>query len=206
MRRHLARSFRILAAPLLLAIWLIAVPSASAGNPCFHGYEIPAPTTESTTQIKLADCAFGPTIARVPVGATVTFFNGPNFTHLITGASQAWGSPDVEVQPMTQTSYRFDTAGIYPYACALHPGMAGAIVVGDPAQAAADTSDGGATTAVGGGDDVAQAAAASNTSGAIGMLAAVGAGTIAGVIAGAGAVWLVVRRRTTRTQPMLPTS
>jgi len=28
-------------------------------------------------------------------------------------------------------SYRFDTDGVYPYACWLHPGMVGAIVVGD---------------------------------------------------------------------------
>ena len=28
-------------------------------------------------------------------------------------------------------SYRFDQDGVYPYSCLLHPGMVGAIVVGD---------------------------------------------------------------------------
>jgi hypothetical protein len=28
-------------------------------------------------------------------------------------------------------SYRFDQDGVYPYSCLIHPGMVGAIVVGD---------------------------------------------------------------------------
>lgn len=206
MRRHLGRNVALLATPMLLALWLIAVPSAMAGNPCFHNFEMPAVTTEATTQIKLADCAFGPTIARVPVGSTVTFFNGPNFTHLITGATQAWGSPDIEVQPNAEISYRFDATGIYPYACALHPGMSGAIVVGDVSavQAAGTTGAGGATTAAGtAGDASGTAAAETSSSPPIGTLALVTTGTIAGVVVGAGAAWLAVRRRTTRGEPLV---
>jgi plastocyanin len=206
MRRHLDRSIRLLAAPMLLALWLIAAPTAIAGDPCYHDFEIPAVTTEATTQIKLADCAFGPTIARAPVGSTVTFFNGPNFTHLITGANQAWGSRDVEVQPNAEVSYKFAKAGIYAYACALHRGMSGAIVVGDAsdALAAGTTGAGGATTDAGTAGGASEAAAAeSSSSPSIGTLPLVAVGTIAGIVVGAGAAWLAVRRRTTRVEPLV---
>jgi hypothetical protein len=108
---------------------------------------------------------------------------------------------------MTETSYRFDERGIYPYACALHPGMSGAIVVGDPADAVAagTTGDSGATTASGTAGDASSAAAQSSSTPPVGPLALVAAGAITGVVAGAGAVWLAVRRRKTGTQPLVPT-
>jgi plastocyanin len=102
-----------LCAALLVA--LIAAPAAVAGDPCYHGFEIPSRTEASETQIKVAPCAFGPTVAHVAVGSTVTFFNGPDFTHLITGANAEWGSRDVELQPNQEVSYRFDKPGTYPY-------------------------------------------------------------------------------------------
>jgi plastocyanin len=197
--RRIALIARLLAITSLLAVGVASAPSVSAGNPCFHDFTMPPATTESGTEVKLLSCAFAPTITQVPVGATVTFFNGPNFSHLITGANQAWGSPDVELQPGAKISYTFDTAGIYPYACVLHPGMSGAIVVGDPAEgAAAGTtteagSNGGSTA---GGASTATEPRATATGPGDPML--VGLAIIAlgaGVVVGAGAVWLALRRR-----------
>ena len=108
-----------------------------------------AATVEPADQIKLMPCAFAPTIAQVAVGSKVTFVNGPNFTHLVTGANQAWGSRDVEIQPGGTVSYTFDKAGIYPYACALHRGMSGAIIVGDAVAAAGGGAAGAGTTGSG---------------------------------------------------------
>ncbi len=122
-----ARMITVLA---FLALGLVAAPTALAGDPCYHGFDIPARTEAAETEIKLAPCAFAPTVAYVAPGSTVTFFNGPDFTHLITGANQEWGSRDVELGPGGSVSYRFAKAGVYPYACALHRGMSGAIVVG----------------------------------------------------------------------------
>jgi plastocyanin len=138
----------ILTALSLFALALAGAPAVVAGDPCYHGFDIPPRSEEAASQIKVAPCAFGPTVAHVAVGATVTFFNGPDFTHLITGANAEWGSRDVEVQPNQEVSYRFDKPGIYPYACALHRGMSGAIVVGDvaaPAAAAATGAAGGSS-------------------------------------------------------------
>jgi plastocyanin len=130
----------------LIVFGLVSAPTAVAGNPCFR--DPPPPRTTGTDpEIKAAPCAFLPAVTHVGTGSTVTFFNGPTFTHLITGANQEWGSPDAELRPGQTVAYRFDEPGVYPFACALHAGMSGTIVVGDPTAAlapgtAADTSSG----------------------------------------------------------------
>jgi plastocyanin len=201
MTRRSALIARLLAIPSLLVLGIVAAPTASAGNPCFHGFTMPPATTESATEIKLMPCAFQPTVSGVAVGAEVTFFNGSDFTHLITGANQEWGSPDVELQPGKSVSYTFATAGVYPYACVLHPGMSGAIVVGDlPEAVAAGVTTNGSTTGGSTDGEALGATGGSATTAPAGdppvdspALIAFGIG--AGVIAGAAAVWLALRRR-----------
>jgi hypothetical protein len=87
-------------------------------------------------------------VVRVAPGTTVEFFSGPYDVHLITGAGQLWGSRDVEVQPDSMVAYRFDRAGTYPYACALHRGMSGTIVVGNGITKAAAAGSAPAVVAV----------------------------------------------------------
>jgi hypothetical protein len=166
---------------------------------------MPPASTGSGPDIKLMPCAFEPTVLQVAEGTEVTFVNGPDFTHLITGANQAWGSPDVEVQPGASISYTFDEGGVYPYACALHPGMSGAIVVGDLDQALAVGSTGASKAGGSGGSsaknesnpaaeaDAAQAEASASSTSTTLPLVALGIG--AGLVVGAAAVWLAIRRR-----------
>ncbi len=201
MTRPTAQIARLVAVMSLLALGAATAPAVSAGNPCFHGYTMPPATTGTGTEVKLMPCAFEPTVTQVAVGAEVTFSNGPEFAHLITGANQEWGSPDVEVQPGKTMSYTFDDAGVYPYACVLHPGMSGAIIVGDLAEAmAAGTMTGGSTGASGssgGGASAAESAATGSTADdpALGSLVLIALAVVAGLIAGAVGVWLAVRRR-----------
>jgi hypothetical protein len=117
----------------------------------------------------------------------------------------------VEVQPGQKISYTFDTAGIYPYACVLHPGMSGAIVVGDAAGAAAapgaGTTSGGSTDdSTGGGASAAEApvAAATEGSGPNGLIV-VALGIVAGLVAGAAASWVSLRRRSNPGRLPTPT-
>jgi plastocyanin len=140
---------RVLSAlALILGSFALAAPVA-AGDPCYHGFDIP-PRTESTDpQVKLLPCAFAPTVVRVAPGTTVEFFSGPYDVHLITGAGQEWGSRDDEIQPNSTVSYRFVRAGTYPYACALHRGMSGTIVVGDGIAAKAAGNGPAVVTVVG---------------------------------------------------------
>ena len=71
---------------------------------------------------------FTPTVLRVEPGTKVTFRNNDDTAHQING--RAWGgSGTISKDALTQQ--KFDQPGLYPYACILHPGMVGVIVVGD---------------------------------------------------------------------------
>ena len=196
MRRHFAKLLGLLAASSVLVLWLAAAPLAAGGGGCHSDADLPASTTESTTQIKLMSCAFAPTVAQVPTGSTVTFFNGPNYTHLITGANREWGSPDAEVRPNKTVTYTFAKAGVYAYACALHSGMSGVIVVGDVASTSAAGTTTGTTTGTTAAGAAAPAPAAPATGSPIETVAIVIASVLAGAVAGASVVWLSRRRRT----------
>lgn len=186
------------AALLVLGSLIVAAPAVVAGDPCYHGFELPTRSEGTDPQIKLMPCAFAPTVVRVAPGTTVTWFNGPDFTHLITGADQEWGDRDVEVQPGKQVSYRFDKAGVYPYACALHRGMSGTIIVGDVSTAAAA---GAPPAPVSQAKTTTDQTAAGSTTGtasnqlAVGPLAASAAGgAVVGGLAVLAGVWLLRAR------------
>jgi plastocyanin len=198
--RHLARLLGLAATSSLAILWLIAAPIASAGDPCYHSFEMPTTTTEATDQIKLMPCAFGPTVAQVAVGSTVTFFNGPDFVHLVTGANQAWGSRDAEVRPGGTVSYTFDKPGLYPYACALHRGMSGTIVVGDvvAANSIGATGAGASTTGT------ASATETTSGTGALDGPAMLALAVGSGMIIGAAVVVLASRRRRSHEDPASP--
>jgi len=115
---------------LLLGSLLFGATPVAAGDPCYHGFDMPERSEGDEPQIKMMPCAFAPTVVRVAPGTTVTWFNDVE-THLLTGANQEWSSRDDEVRPGEEIAYRFDRPGTYPYACALHRGMVGTIVVGD---------------------------------------------------------------------------
>ena len=192
MRRRLTALIGLLAATTALVVWLGAAPLTSAGDPCYHGFAMPDDTTGSDAQVKLLPCAFTPTVTSVAVGQTVTFFNGPDFTHLITGANQAWGSRDVELAPGRTVSYTFDKAGVYPYACALHRGMAGVIIVGDAAAAVAGTNGigGAATTSA-----ASPASARTQDDSMLPLAAIAGLSAAAGALAGGAVAAIALRRR-----------
>jgi len=133
----LTRAFVWLGGSLVLAaLWVVVPASVAAGDPCYHGYEMPAHSVSTAPEINALPCAFAPTVTYVPTGTTVTFSNGSQDAHLITGANQEWGSRDEELEGHASVSYTFDRPGVYPYACALHRGMVGAIVVGADAAGA----------------------------------------------------------------------
>ena len=202
MRRRLTAPLSLIVLSTGLLLWLVAVPLVSAGDPCYHGFTMPSGTTGSEPEIKLEPCAFSPTVTNVDVGASVKFVNGRDFTHLITGANQAWGSRDVELQPGKTVSYTFDTAGVYPYACALHRGMSGVIVVGDGMAAAAAGAGSGTTSGTTTGSTTGTAAAspaaatqATQVDGRLLIVAAFGGAVLGGLVA-----WAALRRTSARSK------
>jgi plastocyanin len=131
------RAIRVLTAiGLILGSLTYATPVA-AGDPCFHDMTRPPVSEGKATVVKLDKCAFFPTVAHVPVGTEVRFLNADIVGHEILGANLTWGHHDKILETGDQLGVRFASAGIYPYACMIHPGMTGAIIVGDVSTGAA---------------------------------------------------------------------
>lgn len=120
MRRVLVLT--ILAVPMVLT----AVPArASGGGGCG------APVTgEEGTTVAIRQFCFRPTILYTEPGNDVIWTNKDAVEHNVAGSNLAWGSFQTLRQDRTVT-YRFAEPGVYPYVCSWHPGMSGAVVVGD---------------------------------------------------------------------------
>jgi plastocyanin len=114
---RLVIGFAFAFAPLMLAA------PASAGGGCHAG------ATQGTgAAVTMTDACFTPSILSVRPGATVTFVNEDPIVHNV--SAPQWGHFE-DINPGERFSVTFGEDGIYPYACMIHPGMTGAIVVGD---------------------------------------------------------------------------
>jgi plastocyanin len=121
MRRFLVISFAISA--LLV---LPTVPAlASGGGGC--GAEL---TEAAGTSVDISEYCFVPTVLYVSPGEEITWTNQDPTRHDVLGSAAAWGSFESLRQGATAT-HSFDRPGVYPYVCTWHPGMSGAVVVGD---------------------------------------------------------------------------
>jgi plastocyanin len=105
-----------------------AIPAtASGGGGCGQ------PVTAGTgTEVAIRMFCFEPTVLTVQEGGAVTFTNEDTFAHNVLGANATWGS-FARLGADRARTYSFDEPGVYPYVCAWHPGMVGAVVVGEDA-------------------------------------------------------------------------
>lgn len=120
------------------------VVRASGGGGCGR-----AVTDDDGTRVDINNFCFGPTILRVAPGEMVTWVNEDGFPHNVLGANGAWGGYDTIRRNGGEIGYRFVRSGVYPYVCTLHPGMVGAVVVGNgkaDGTARAVTTDAGPVT------------------------------------------------------------
>jgi plastocyanin len=116
---------RLALATLGTALLLVVVPAgpALAGGGCHSGV-----TSGSGDTVEIVDACFTPTILHIQPGDSVRWVNTDPFVHNVT--ANLWGHFD-DLEPGAGFSATFDAPGVYPYACTYHPGMSGAIVVGD---------------------------------------------------------------------------
>jgi plastocyanin len=108
----------------VIATFLVVfeAPQASAGG-CF------TPATHGAGRVvAISNLCFSPALISVDPGTTVTFVNQDPVAHNVNG--QGWGHYD-NLAPGHRFRATFAKAGIYPFACTLHPGMTGAVIVGD---------------------------------------------------------------------------
>ena len=111
---------------------LVTARWATAGGGGCH-----EPVTDGRgTNVDLKGNCMITTILRVDPGDTVTFTNRDEIDHTVTGAGARSGDGTTfgSFEPIPQgksLSHTFPTNGVYVYYCIFHPGMVGAIVVGD---------------------------------------------------------------------------
>jgi plastocyanin len=109
--------------------------TAAAGGGCHSEAETTTVDYRGTkagmaASVPISKCAFRPTVVWVDPGATVTWTNNDPLPHTVTGANFVFGDFK-ELMDGDNIGWTFDEEGVYPYACILHPGMNGAVVVGD---------------------------------------------------------------------------
>jgi plastocyanin len=77
--------------------------------------------------VSLANTAFSPVSVTVAIGGTVTWTNHDTMPHNVTASGGAFKS--ATLNPGAVFSFKFTTAGTYPYSCTFHGGMNGTVIV-----------------------------------------------------------------------------
>lgn len=184
MRRRLA--LFLITVPVLLLIGWAAAGAALAGGGC-HGEDEAAAVEGATATVTLTGCTFGPAITRVAAGTEVKWINAAGQTHDVVGRRYAWGSEALENGQ--SFSHRFAAAGLYPYSCSFHPGMAGVVVVGTTQASPAGIQAAAAIEAADG--------PTSSADGTIPAAAAAVLGLVGGLVVAGVGMRLMARRDTT---------
>ena len=129
---------------------MAAVPAtpAAAGGGCHSAGPESAQPMAGTTVEMVGNC-FLPGVLTVDPGTTVRFANQDDIAHVVLGTG--WGSGEM-VAPGEGVEHRFERPGTFAFSCYLHPGMNGAIVVGQAATAPAPAALASSSTASGGVD------------------------------------------------------
>jgi plastocyanin len=99
----------------------------STGGPAARGAE-PAPVADPN-RVVIDNFAFNPTTLTVAAGTRVSWVNRDDVPHTATSTAKPRLFDSGALDTDAQFSHVFTTPGTYPYFCAVHPRMAGQIVV-----------------------------------------------------------------------------
>jgi plastocyanin len=134
------RAFWIVVAVVAVGSALTLTPAVAGG-----GCHDPEATQSAASMVELRNSCFTSTVTHIDPGQELAFVNRDGYVHNIMGLGARWGEFEGLNQGETRR-FTFGEAGIYPYACTLHPGMVGAVVVGGDELHAGDV--GSVSTAV----------------------------------------------------------
>jgi len=111
------RSFRPFGLLILFAA-IILIQGCSKSSPAPN----PGPN-----QVFIQNMAFNPSSITVAVNTTVTWFNKDGVAHTVTSNNGGFDSGNVAAG--ATYSFKFTTAGSFPYHCSIHANMNGTVVV-----------------------------------------------------------------------------
>lgn len=109
---------------IIVAVLAVAATASAGGGGCHN----PANTEARGTAVDVGKNCFGPTVLHVDVGEIVAWKNFDPVEHTLTAAG---GVFDEVIKPGETFTFKFVSAGVYPYYCLIHPLMAGAVLVGN---------------------------------------------------------------------------
>jgi plastocyanin len=105
----------------------ISVGGGGTGNVQMGGQAAGANEQSHGHEVSIVDFAFQPGATIVHVGDTVTWANSGGVSHTVTSDAGAFDSGIL--QPGGSYSQTFNTPGVYPYHCEIHPQMTGMVIV-----------------------------------------------------------------------------
>ena len=122
---------------LLAGLCLTACGGSSSTAPSPSPTPTPTPTpapTGSTATVTIVNgasilttTAYSPTPLNVSVGTTVTWVNNDSTDHDSTAVNNSFSTGTIA--PGRSASFRFQSAGSFPYYCTIHPGMVATVNV-----------------------------------------------------------------------------
>jgi len=101
---------------------------------------VPLAASAANSPAQIVNCAatppwcFSPNPIRITAGSTVTWTNATAPTHTSTSDTGAWNTGNI-APGATSSAVAFPTAGTFTYHCAIHPSMAGTVIVSAAAPA-----------------------------------------------------------------------
>ena len=121
--------FRVLTLPVLTVPALAA--AFALANPATQRAAVasaprPAPATAAPA-VHISNFTFGPKIATVKVGQTVTWTNDDDIPHTVVAVDHSFKSKVLDTGE--HFTFTFTKAGLFPYFCSLHPHMTGRVIV-----------------------------------------------------------------------------
>jgi plastocyanin len=108
-----------------LVIGLALLTSIRGKEPETKGSALPQ---NARTEVAIDHFTFSPRTLTVPVGATVIWTNEDKVRHVVASADNRF-EKSPPLNSGQHFSNTFETAGIYPYFCSIHPRMTGMIIV-----------------------------------------------------------------------------
>jgi len=126
---------RLVVAVFAATLTFLALCAPTLAGGCVNDVR---PTEGTSPDVRIARCQFTSGLLRVPAGTTVTWTNDDWLPHEVSGVG--WGRTQTPLMTGDSFSHDFTHAGVFPYFCPLHPGMAAVVFVGDVAAAEAQPS------------------------------------------------------------------
>ncbi|MPZ68145.1 MAG: hypothetical protein GEU71_01265 [Actinobacteria bacterium] len=110
---------------------VLLIPNAGLAGGCHGSSEATSGKGAGKVLVDISRCGYSPAILYVEPGTEVSWTNLDPMPHTVTGMGMSLGGLTEFDAGEETKAYRFEDEGVYPYYCFLHPGMAGAVVVGD---------------------------------------------------------------------------